>query len=469
MPVQDEHWELLGGSDALDDLDQLIDAVAVVAGVVNEFACSLDDCAAFGCREDGDAASASELEQSFVAKEPEGAQHGVGVDAEYGGEVLSRRQSFAGFGFAVGDGTADLGCDLFVEIGGVGLVDLDRDHRASDTSTIVGEVLMSVAAPPRGNEASASVEHDAIEALIEEARERARRRRRVYGAAASVVAVAAMAAIVGFNGAGSSGGQRSAQAPAAEAAVGDLGVFEPIRGWIVFPDGAGIYAVDPDNPLRRHTVLEDPQGIGSQLSPVGWSADGTELALIDEGESGGWIMDSTGSLNNVAGPDGCCSFVRDWPIAPDKPISPDNLTANVDLVTLHSKPASIQLGNWALSPDREQVLITAPGDQGFPWLPSNPPATRGLYVGTVDFAGTHAWLDRSTVRRIAAESYLAAEWSPDGTRIAAISAAPDDREFVAEPEGRELVVMNADGTGKRALIELDSDRFTGIAWHPLAP
>ena len=69
-------------------------------------------------------------------------------------------------------------------------------------------------------------------------------------------------------------------------------------------------------------------------------------------------------------------------------------------------------------------------------------------------------LDGSTLRRIAAGSYLAAAWSPDGTQIAAISATP---------EGLEIVVMNADGTDKQTLIELDSERHTGIAWHPVAP
>jgi hypothetical protein len=51
-------------------------------------------------------------------------------------------------------------------------------------------------------------------------------------------------------------------------------------------------------------------------------------------------------------------------------------------------------------------------------------------------------------------------WSPDGTQIAAIRETP---------EGRELVVMNADGTDKHTLIELDDDVGTGIAWQPLAP
>ena len=171
---------------------------------------------------------------------------------------------------------------------------------------------------PAGTTRSRGVDHDPIEALIEEAKQRARRRRRLYGVAASVVAIAVVAAIVGFNSAGSSPAQRAALDSAAESPVGDLGVFEPIRGWIVFPDGAGgIDAVDPNNPLSRHTVLANPEGISDAVTPVGWSAEGTELALVDQEESGTWIMDSTGSLINVVPFSGCCSAVSDNPFTPD--------------------------------------------------------------------------------------------------------------------------------------------------------
>jgi hypothetical protein len=55
--------------DVLDDLDEFVGAVAVLAGVVDEFACFLDDGAAFGCAGYGDAAAAAEFEESFVAEE----------------------------------------------------------------------------------------------------------------------------------------------------------------------------------------------------------------------------------------------------------------------------------------------------------------------------------------------------------------------------------------------------------------
>ena len=122
-----------------DDLDEFVGAVAVLAGVVDEFAGFLDDGAVFGCAGDGDAAAAAEFEESFVAEESEGAEDGVGVDLEDGGEVFGRWEAFAGFGFSVGDGAADFGGDLFVEVGGVVFVYVDTQHGDSDTSIILLE------------------------------------------------------------------------------------------------------------------------------------------------------------------------------------------------------------------------------------------------------------------------------------------------------------------------------------------
>jgi hypothetical protein len=52
-----------------DDLDELVELVAVVAGEFDEFSRALNDGAAFGCASDGDPAPAAELEQSLVAED----------------------------------------------------------------------------------------------------------------------------------------------------------------------------------------------------------------------------------------------------------------------------------------------------------------------------------------------------------------------------------------------------------------
>jgi hypothetical protein len=176
---------------------------------------------------------------------------------------------------------------------------------------------MVVDAPPRDDDPAAFVEDDPVEVLIEEARQRARRWRRAYCVAASIVAIAVGAGIVAVNGAGWLPGHGSAGDAEAEAPTGDLGGFEPIRGWIVYSDGAGIYAVDPDNPSSTRTVVEEPYGPSPHVAPLGWSGDGTKLVLYDETNTGLWVMDSTGSLTNFGGPPLCCGFVTNNPMSPD--------------------------------------------------------------------------------------------------------------------------------------------------------
>ena len=53
---------LPASADVFDDLDELVEAVALLAGEVDEFLRSLDDGAAFRCARDRDAAPAAELQ-----------------------------------------------------------------------------------------------------------------------------------------------------------------------------------------------------------------------------------------------------------------------------------------------------------------------------------------------------------------------------------------------------------------------
>ncbi len=165
------------------------------AGEAHEVARACDDRSALRRAGNRDAAAAAKLEQAFVTELPECPQHGVGVDAEHGREVAGGRQPLARRGFAVGDGAADLGRDLLVQIGrliAIGLPHADCsvgfDHRsdASDTSFIVPPVLL----PPRGSELGKASAAPEPEALIREARRRQRRRR-----AATVAALLALAGI----------------------------------------------------------------------------------------------------------------------------------------------------------------------------------------------------------------------------------------------------------------------------------
>ena len=190
----------LGSVDVVDDLDELVGAEAVLPGVVDEFSGSLEDCAAVGGAHDRDAAAPAELEQAFVAEEPQRAQDGVGVDVEYGGEVPCWGEAFSGQRFAVRDGAADLGGDLFVQVMGAVPADLDAQHGASHTSIIpeFEEAAMTVTANSRPPGPADQVEGVPVpQVLIEEARARARRRRRVVTAAILVLAGAWLMGLLG--------------------------------------------------------------------------------------------------------------------------------------------------------------------------------------------------------------------------------------------------------------------------------
>ena len=75
---------------------------------------------------------AAKLEQSLVAQLAQGAQHRVGVDPEHGCQILGWWQTLAGLRLALGDGTADLGCDLLVQLRGRVAIDPDIPHGASN-------------------------------------------------------------------------------------------------------------------------------------------------------------------------------------------------------------------------------------------------------------------------------------------------------------------------------------------------
>ena len=120
-----------------DEVDEFVGFVALGAGVVEEFFGAFGDGTLLWGAGDGDAAAAAEFEEAFVAELAEGAEDGVGVDAEDVGEVFGGWESFAGFGFAVGDGASDLAGDLFVQVEGVVAVELDMAHNAIHCSVIL--------------------------------------------------------------------------------------------------------------------------------------------------------------------------------------------------------------------------------------------------------------------------------------------------------------------------------------------
>jgi hypothetical protein len=312
----------------------------------------------------------------------------------------------------------------------------------------------------------------------------------------------------------------------------DLGVFEPLRGRIVVVHGSQLEAIDPANPASPVTIdipalppVPDEacsdwssgpcdDGAGS-LMPVGWSSDGTVLALESEHAGMTYLMNDSGSITRVPLGGGCCWFVDSNWLSPDGQTrageeivdlrdmsvesrieldpdrfpsvdgwghiyvptwSPDGaefafVIASYDDQTrswkhqIHiynrAEKAFRQLAgsefghvrNLAWSPDGTQLLVIA-GDLVLPFdelhNPLGGPLATSIYLVDISSGESHV---------IADGHYVAAAWSPEGSRIAAVDY----------PHGHYLVVMNADGTGQRTLTDMigyGSQPFTGVTWHP---
>ncbi len=337
------------------------------------------------------------------------------------------------------------------------------------------------------------------------------------GAAATLILALIGIQLIGERGAGNN--DPGVGASGSTRAVDDLGVFEPVRGQIVFRVGNHLEAVDPDGTSAPHVIEPGNLGLGSRAMPAGWSADGSRLAITDEYNGKQYVMDETGSLMRVPTEGvpglvgGCCGFVTNPWLSPDGakglafgqgrlfvldlqdlgasrsiPLdrdgslgawSPDgseaawsHLTTDgdvsywtgiisiSDLVSGRSRVLTELTGRYirhiTWSPDGSQLLVIA-GDDDLPWGASLNPLVRpqptSLYL--VDIGDAES-------RVISSGHYVAAAWSPDGTRIAAIDYSGD----------RQVVVLNADGSGdRRVLAELpgggvDAYLFTGVVWHP---
>jgi len=76
--------------------------------------CLRPDDTPFGFARNRDTAASAKLEYALISEGAKCAQHRVGVDAEDGCHVMSRRQALTGTNIAVGDVTTDLCGDLVV-------------------------------------------------------------------------------------------------------------------------------------------------------------------------------------------------------------------------------------------------------------------------------------------------------------------------------------------------------------------
>ena len=268
---------------------------------------------------------------------------------------------------------------------------------------------MSVSAPPRPPRPSDPVDRDGlkalVEALFEEARQRARRRRRIYAVSVALVALAVVAASAVL--------QRSTQpdtaSPALAARSGGLaGVASSKIAFLSRPrsNDFEVYVMNGDG-SGKQALTENRE---RDFAPA-WSPDGRKIAFERLFASGApqtewvhlYVMSSDGSGE------------RNLTRALGDPL-PQRLVGRQTLFGAHPR--------W--SPDGRKIAFLSESDGDLE-----------IYVMNAD-GSRHRNLTRNEARD------SAPAWSPDGEKIA----------FTRGRDGTSKVyLMNADGSGERRLSQ----------------
>ena len=311
----------------------------------------------------------------------------------------------------------------------------------------------------------------------------------------------------------------------------DLGVFEPMRGRVVYVVDGALYAIDPADPRIGFTMEVPPAADGDigadagEAVPVGWSHDGTLLALEDEFNGESYLMNSSGGVMRVPWetievPRGCCMFAGPNWLSPDgtSAVSAAEFELRIlDLLSLVAGP-SIELADSELrdvqggqpymatwSPDGSQVAFVVDRVDGELLVPIiqlwdiENGIIRQLVADGFGHIRNMAWspdglellviagdyqfptvlplsnplatpvetdiylvpIEGSGTRSISNGYFVAAAWSPDGSQIAGVEYGSGYHE---------VSVMNADGSDERRITDVQpgpSGAFTGVSWHPV--
>jgi Tol biopolymer transport system component len=368
---------------------------------------------------------------------------------------------------------------------------------------------VSVTAPPRPPRPTDPVDRDELEALvnalIEEARRRAQRRRRIYAAVVTSLALVAVGVFVGFDHTAQSQSTSLAErSGVASAAAGSRIAF--MRGatgrgqWAVFvmnadgtgarrlasssfnqtwsPDGRRI-AVQSERNGRYDIDVMDADGgarrtlVRGGFMPV-WSPDGRKIAFrrgsgfLAPGEI--HVMNADGSgqrklTRQVASnasyawsPDGRkIAFARQIDagiVSGRQRVSIEIYVMNADgsgLRNLTHSPEHDFSPAW--SPDGREIVFVR-SRATLPWSgPPNVPGDEEIYVMNADGS------DQRNLTRTPGSDWSAA-WSPDGREIVFVSSRGP-----AIQRGYGIYLMDADGSHLRRLVR-NGGKDPAPAWSP---
>jgi Tol biopolymer transport system component len=349
---------------------------------------------------------------------------------------------------------------------------------------------MSITAPPRPPRPGDPADRDELEALvnalIEEARRRARRRRLLYAVSASLVAIAGSVVFAVFDRTANSQGTASgfARAGLATGAARSQIAFTRDPGPNAGQAHKDLYVMNPDGSGQR--LLAHEAGLGWDIA---WSSDGREIAFLRAGSSGDGglhVVTVDGSAERLLTPD---AVGFDW--ASDGTLAFTTIRGGYRDIWVMNADGSgerrlVERGlqpRW--SPDGRQLAFTSRRDgnweiyvinadgSGLRNLSHNPshdldaawsPDARRIVFKTLRHGNWELYVmnaDGSGQRRLTrtpAANESRPSWSADGQKIAFTRAAGGNFE---------LYVMNADGGGQRRLTPNSPvARWVAFAWSP---
>ena len=322
---------------------------------------------------------------------------------------------------------------------------------------------MTVTAPPRPPRPSDPMDREEfealVEALIEEARQRAQRRRRRNAAVVTLIAFvgAALFALLGRTAQSQTASPTAARSslPAATASrIAFFAGFYPTELYVMNADGSG------KRSLVRHSSGLGPDPYGG---PV-WSPDGLKLAFAKRlapaiGQCQVchheiFVMNADGSgqrnLTGNLGGDAAAWSPDSQQIAFSRTIAstPNLYVMNADgSGQRRVTQDAINVWGASWSPDGRQLAFSSGVGN---------PGNFNIYVVNVDGSGQ---------QQLTTNRGQAPAWSPDGQTIA---FARYVRTKVGGYRGwqKELHVMNADGSEQRKLTPLSTAGDGSYAWSP---